>query len=827
MTFAQFTPHWRATGSADVQGPFSWVFFAVARVAGRHRPVAVVSSVGDNEGSESLMGGPLAAACQRIITIFSDRANAPAVRAELALADGFYMRTRDDGRGRDEYRPDRVHLPELDRRALQRDLRYPPWDHGTVPEFPFIAACLLHGVGFDARTGMTRPARPQPLGTVYRDTSLEWGMVVIDITELEAIRYGIVGFTVTSAVFVESEADARRRAAFRVLGPGAFEPGELRVMDEVRPRRAMSAAEYLAKWPHDFLDDNLAVERLSSVPLVDADAMALVWPPGPDLDDGVLRSLAGLSTANDASSEDQAGTQQLIQSALDLHGFDTSVLNDVPGFQELLKSRLILHSARLGNTPSTGKLIRLAFTSGDHLGLELLSAVSIGAISAALGVYGTGHITSLSVRIDSISATPAQIAEALAGFDTLRSLYLLQTPGRGSEALSAQLFEELTAWPQVLRRAKVMLAGAYSAALRKRFWLPAVPTAAPLDVFPVQQVLARCPAYYPHGGDIRFVHSCVYLGDTLLGPERLASGLLIYFRSLIASDTASGDGDGKQGLFSFSSCPASLADEALDAAEISPIPAENYALPMRTDSPHQIWESWARMRDLAPGGWTVLVWVEKHRNLEVEKHRDLEVERRGAEAWRPCRAHCIRYAFVRSRRGRIAVDDDGPPVLLATLPELEVVGLQEFLAATAPEVDPTIIDRRLRGFVDEMDTWSSEAPPPPGVERLSVLTQEEAAGMLLGCMEEARRVNGWLRRSMMEAEDPESEFCTLPTRAIIPKLSGKKVSLIVEPRSELVPGSPCERVRYLSRQAIRWRWRYLPCSRPFSGRGSGGVASQG
>ncbi len=197
----------------------------------------MVSSVGDNEGSESLMGGPLADACQRTITIFSDPANAPAVRAELALADGFYMRTRDEGRGRDEYRPDKVHLPELDRRTLQRELRYPPWDHSTLAEFPFIAACLLHGVGFDARTGMTRLARPQPLGTVYyRDTSLKWGMVVIDITELEAIRYGIVGFTVTSAVFVEFEADGRRRAAFGVLGPGAFEPGELRVMDEVRPR---------------------------------------------------------------------------------------------------------------------------------------------------------------------------------------------------------------------------------------------------------------------------------------------------------------------------------------------------------------------------------------------------------------------------------------------------------------------------------------------------------------------------------------------------------------------------------------------------------------
>ncbi len=186
------------------------------------------------------------------------------------------------------------------------------------------------------------------------------------------------------------------------------------------------------------------------------------------------------------------------------------------------------------------------------------------------------------------------------------------------------------------------------------------------------------------------------------------------------------------------------------------------------------------MRDLAPGGWTVLVWVEKHRNLEVE--------RLGAEAARPCNAHRIRYAFVRSRRGRIAVDDDGPPALLATPPQLEVVGLQEFLAATAPEVDPAFVDRRLRGLVDEMDTWWGEAPPPPGVEHLSVLTQEEAAGMLLGCMEETRRVNGWLRRNMMEAERLESEFCTLPTRAIIPKRSWKKVFLIVNPDRSWYPG---------------------------------------
>jgi hypothetical protein len=64
----------------------------VAQIAGRHRPVAVVSSLGDNLFDERLQGYFLTAASQRTITIFTDRANRPAIRAELALAAAYYMR---------------------------------------------------------------------------------------------------------------------------------------------------------------------------------------------------------------------------------------------------------------------------------------------------------------------------------------------------------------------------------------------------------------------------------------------------------------------------------------------------------------------------------------------------------------------------------------------------------------------------------------------------------------------------------------------------------------------------------------------------------------
>ncbi len=114
MTSTPFTPYWKHLGQQPVD-PYSWVFFVVAQIAGRHRPVAVVSSLGDSSSEElTLQGYPLTAACQRVVTIFSDPTNHRAIRAELALAADYYMRDGDR-----EYRPNPVELPELSRRNYQ------------------------------------------------------------------------------------------------------------------------------------------------------------------------------------------------------------------------------------------------------------------------------------------------------------------------------------------------------------------------------------------------------------------------------------------------------------------------------------------------------------------------------------------------------------------------------------------------------------------------------------------------------------------------------------------------------------------------------------
>jgi len=740
MSSTPFTPYWKAVGPpAD---PYSWVFFVVAQIAGRHRPVAIVSSLGDNFQDETLQGCPLLAACHRTVTIFADQANHPTIRAELALAAGYYMRDGDR-----EYRPEPVELPELNRVMAQPTLRgMRPWYRG-MQEFPFIMACLLQGVGFDTQKGVSRAAQPEPLSTVYRDTSIEWGMVVVDITKLDAVRYGIVGFGVGPMKFVTSPRN--EGYTMGAMGPGAFERGELRVMDKVRPRRAMSAAEYMAKFKdnHETLptyDSNTSKQLLllARIPLIDAAAMGLVWPQ----EDDILPSLANLSVGTTRSLPDRVITS-LIQSTFDIDDFDMSIFDEVraiPNFQDLLWRNLVQHSARLGSTRSAGQLIRLAFANQEHLGLEQLNNLSAEAISAALRMPEIGKVTSISFCIDSIRSTPAGLIDVLSEADTLREIYFLQSPTRESDALSAQIFEELAARPQILWRTKVVLAGAYSAALRKRFWLPTIPKSitsniadavqvAPLDVFPVQQMLVRhqITTY----GNIKFGHKYVHLGDALLKPERFATGFLLYLHSLLPSMDAIINP--KAQLFSFSSAPASFAVDALTTAEVSPILAENFAMAA---------QCWPRVRNLVPGGWTIIV------SLEI--HRDHEAARFNNNSTLAYQSHFIRYAFVRACQQRIVVDLT--PLTPPGPEELNVVGLKEFLDATAPEVDPAVVDHRLHDVAEALNSSWNQGTLPPGIEPVSVLSQTEAADMLLEFLEDARKVKRRLRVAM--EENPEGEF---------------------------------------------------------------------
>lgn len=171
----------------------------------------------------------------------------------MSLAAHFYQ---------DGHRPPLHELSEPDRPAAEgspdaeewrRRAHYKAWDHSPV-EFPFVTSCVLLGSVHRPGSWKSYHVRPLPLGTVYRDTSLEYGMVVVDLTDLDNVSYRIASFA--SRMEVEG-------GGLALLGVA---------VEEDRPRRPMSAVRFMAKFA--FVPDEAgAVERLEERPVVKLSAL--------------------------------------------------------------------------------------------------------------------------------------------------------------------------------------------------------------------------------------------------------------------------------------------------------------------------------------------------------------------------------------------------------------------------------------------------------------------------------------------------------------------------------------------------------------------------
>lgn len=117
--------------------------------------------------------------------------------------------------------------------------------------------------------------------------------------------------------------------------------------------------------------------------------------------------------------------------------------------------------------------------------------------------------------------------------------------------------------------------------------------------------------------------------------------------------------------------------------------------------------------------------------------------------------------FVRTRREIVEVE-----LIVLTTPsveekELEVVGLNEFLARTALGIDASLVSRRLGEVGDNVANGWNEGCLPPEIDPISVLSQATAAGMLFDFLEDAKKQNDRLR-AMIE-EDPAGK--SIPTTA--------------------------------------------------------------
>ncbi|KAK4181201.1 hypothetical protein QBC36DRAFT_175795 [Triangularia setosa] len=290
------------------------------------------------------------------------------------------------------------------------------------------------------KSGVGLPALSAPLGAVFSDTNMEYAMAVVDITDLKAIRYGIIAFRSTIVIYVSEPPQELDEYNDRGDGDPSG-PQELR-LEENRTRDPLPAAAYMAKFGYELCDE--LVKNFDTVVLVDYSALDQIWP------------------LSNAESLDHPAS--LIEEDSDL----LSLASPLPM---------------------------------NHISTSLPSTnLSSLAIEAAIETTLTPP-TSISLTIDSLHDSTTAIIDALLAKPTFKSLYLLQFPTRISDTPSKTFFSTLTNHPgkPLSHFTKLHISALYSSAFLDPPFIPHSTNPPFLPTYPLLHLFTRqLSQYHPH-----------------------------------------------------------------------------------------------------------------------------------------------------------------------------------------------------------------------------------------------------------------------------------------------------------------------------------------
>lgn len=253
----------------DKKSPRSFLFYVVANIGpgGSTRPLAVAYRQG-NDVSKSPLSRVKAVANDilSLVKVLSEPANRVPLEAERALATGWHRHQDTDTDTRRIALPDSPQPPFVGYKDKWKPSVQPemPWND-ALREFPFTSTCLL--LGLLRGSNSTRPGdvQLQSLSTPFYGDCLEYGMVIVDISNLERVKYGIVAFPVCymAHVYYHSEVGGWDP----VEDPPPEKEPDVVLVDE-RPRVALSILGYLRK-SFPFLEDDPNVLELEACPMID------------------------------------------------------------------------------------------------------------------------------------------------------------------------------------------------------------------------------------------------------------------------------------------------------------------------------------------------------------------------------------------------------------------------------------------------------------------------------------------------------------------------------------------------------------------------------
>ncbi|KAF4465577.1 hypothetical protein FALBO_7575 [Fusarium albosuccineum] len=707
------------------KGPRSFLFYIVANVGpdGAQRPLSVAlrQGVDVRSGSKHRVKRVLGDIV-RLLHVLSEPANRIAIEAERALAAAWYRSS------------DYVALP-LQRPEVPDAVQPPwyikddspflgpraelPWSH-DICEFPFISTCILLGLTSDpVYSTRAHDVQFQPLATVFRDDRREYGMVVLDISDLDDIGYGIVAFPIHYMAEVQPDP---WRGYDPIEDPPAQEPDI--VLTQNRPRIPRSAGQYAYKlW---YGGHQTVLKELYKFRLVDVNTFDYIWPLHNSAHDNSTRSSVSASTSLPQDHRESYAYTEAISSFINQEkynhdyyhnltfpaagrdvSFNSVALHKSAGLAvimiQLLRRQL---DGTLGNpswSTALGQLLSLAYSGRSILHWVAFQNLTYEAIATAIKSDELKSASALSLCIDNISGDPN---------------ILFATLSRSENLVQAN-------W---LQNRKITLACTFSAPLREMPWLPKYEqskTNLPSHIFPVTHMLIR--RQLDVSDNPKFQPDCHFIGDALLDAERFAAGFLSYIHSIQTDKYLLSFALGPPTLDAYASKPTCLA--------VSPIPAESFIMARKGGHRAALNDGegtgqsnrGSHIRGLEPGSWVVLVTVERYLNPEAAR-------REKKYPWGyPTEAIFSRYAFIKAPHRILAEHLQGhgdmSPQLLDALvrpASLDVVGgLHEFLLQTAPHIDTALVQRLL----DETEKDLGKRNQPslaPGMSQLSVLNDNDA-----------------------------------------------------------------------------------------------------
>lgn len=698
---SNFKPYWVKANSQTPAAPDALVVYIVAKLGlngtGQHYPLAVVKREGGLVDLDAVQGRDVLSAILGAVTVFSDPSNHIGIQSELSLAAQFYQDPRNG-----LHRTELSNTPTWMRQSIS-----PQWECG-VREFPFISTCLVLGVAFDRERGVGLSVLPAPLGTMFSNTNMEYAMAVVDITDLNAILYGIIAFRSTVMIHVSE----RPREVDEYNDWGDSDPSgprELR-LEENRTREPLSAAEYLTKFEYEACDD--LVKKLDEVELIDPTVLDLIWP----------LTTAALPALSLFPAEKDAELTALIDALLESQNLDIiseTLLTQLTGTAHtkfILRQHLQKRSQDIGHLPKTGQLLGLAFTNELHLDLASFNKLSSLSVIAALETTPAPPV-SLSLNVDTLHDSSTTIIDALLTRPTLKSLYLLQSPTRTSDTPNRTFFSALATHPgkPLAHFKKLHISGLYSSPFIGEPFLPVGSRPWLHLPYPLQYLLLRQRTqHHPRQPPISQVH---FLNPLLLTPEKFAAGLLMYLRSLLTSTDI--QHHSRTSLWGFACCPPTLTVDQKTRVEVDP-------LPFYTPDPPKV-------RELPEESWNVI----------VERGIHVDVGNKGPEgegmSWMPdLKAAWVRYALVRVvKPGGVKLDQDGG----IKERDVEIVDLEGFLYRVDlgfSKADGDTVWRRMTEFEREMEEWPGQGGLGKGMPKVGVIGEKEARGLLADFLTDAR-----------------------------------------------------------------------------------------